>query len=70
MWRNTYLVTFQSNGRLAVGLNTVLSNLCQDQRREIWVEIEEGLQRLEGPSGFVSPCEVIPGAGSKERSKE
>jgi len=48
-WRNTYLVTFPSNGRLAVQLNTMLLALRQGQRREVWDEIEEGLQRLEGP---------------------
>jgi SAM-dependent methyltransferase len=46
-------------------LHQMLSGLEEAGRSEAWAEIEDELRRFEGADGFVGPCEVLVGAGTK-----
>lgn len=46
-------------------LHQMLAGLPEPEREEAWAEIEEALTAYEGPDGFVGPCEVLVGAGTK-----
>jgi hypothetical protein len=46
-------------------LHQMLAGLSEPEREETWAEIEEALRAYEGPNGFVGPCEVLVGAGTK-----
>lgn len=46
-------------------LHQMLSGLDDAQRAAAWSEIEQDLQRFEGPSGFEGPCELVIGRGVK-----
>ncbi|MDP9470188.1 MAG: hypothetical protein M3Q71_05905 [Chloroflexota bacterium] len=47
-------------------LHQVLANLEAEQV-DTWNEIERELRQFEGPEGFEPPCEMIVGAGVKEK---
>lgn len=46
-------------------LQQMLASLPEAEREETWADIEEALRAYEGPSGFVGPCELLVGAGTK-----
>lgn len=46
-------------------LHQMLSGLTDEEREAAWQEIEHELRQFEGPGGFVGPCELIVGVGSK-----
>jgi SAM-dependent methyltransferase len=46
-------------------LHQMLAGLSENEREETWAEIEEALREFEGPDGFVGPCELLVGAGTK-----
>lgn len=46
-------------------LHQMMGSLSEAEREEVWQEIEEALGRFEGPGGFVGPCELVLGAGTK-----
>jgi SAM-dependent methyltransferase len=47
-------------------LHQMMAAMSETERAETWVEIERALARFEGPQGFVGPCEMLVGAGTKE----
>lgn len=47
-------------------LHQMMASLSDDERTDTWREIEEALLRFETPSeGFVGPCEMLVGAGTR-----
>ncbi len=46
-------------------LHQMLAGLDDAGRDAAWQEIEQELQRFEGPEGFAGPCEMIVAAGTK-----
>ncbi len=47
-------------------LHQMMAGLSDDERTDTWREIEEALLRFETPSeGFVGPCEMLVGAGTR-----
>lgn len=46
-------------------LHQMLGGLDEAAREETWAEIERALQEFEGPSGFIGPCELLVGAGTR-----
>ena len=46
-------------------LHAMLAGVPEDEREQVWAEIETELRRFEGPTGFVGPCELIVGAAAK-----
>ena len=46
-------------------LHAMLAGVAEEEREQAWAEIEEELRRFEGPEGFVGPCELLVGAGTK-----
>ena len=46
-------------------LHQMMSGLSEAERDETWAEIAAELGRFEGPQGFVGPCEMLVGAGTK-----
>jgi SAM-dependent methyltransferase len=46
-------------------LHAMLGGLSEEAQEEAWAAIEEELGQFEGPDGFVAPCELIVGAGTK-----
>ena len=46
-------------------LHQMLSGLPDTERSAAWQEIEDQLRAFEGPDGFVGPCELLVGAGTK-----
>ena len=49
----------------AVDLREMMSRLSYADRELAWSEIEQQLQKFEGPNGFESPGEVLIGVGTK-----
>lgn len=47
-------------------LHQMLSGLNDAQKGAAWSEIEQELERFEGPDGFEGPCELVIGSGAKE----
>ena len=47
----------------AGAIHAILAPLNADEQRRAWDAVEEELRPLEGPDGFVSPGEVLVGAG-------
>ncbi len=45
-------------------LHQMMAGLSETQRAEVWIEIEEALQRFETEGGFTGPCEMLVGAGT------
>jgi SAM-dependent methyltransferase len=46
-------------------LHQMLGSLDEAERDSVWEEIEQTLEQFEGPEGFVGPCELVLGAGTK-----
>ena len=47
-------------------LHQMLSNISsEDERQDVWKEIEQELSKFESPTGFEGPCEMIIGIGEK-----
>jgi ubiquinone/menaquinone biosynthesis C-methylase UbiE len=46
-------------------LHQMMASMTESERAETWVEIERELARFEGPEGFVGPCEMLVGAGTR-----
>ena len=43
----------------------MMSGLSERERSETWEEIEAALRKYETADGFVGPCEMLVGAGTK-----
>jgi SAM-dependent methyltransferase len=46
-------------------LHQMLAGLDEAGREAAWAEIESELRQFEGPDGFVGPCELLVGAGTR-----
>lgn len=46
-------------------LHQMMATLSDDERADTWREIESALEKFEGPSGFVGPCEMLVVVGIK-----
>ena len=46
-------------------LHQMMAGLSDDERADTWAEVHEALTAYEGPDGFVGPCEMLVGAGTK-----
>lgn len=46
-------------------LHQMLSALSPEKQDEVWTEIGQALQRYETSDGFVGPCELLIGAGTR-----
>ncbi len=46
-------------------LHQMMAGLSEKEREETWQEIEQELQQFEEPAGFIGPCEMVVGIGSK-----
>ena len=46
-------------------LHQMMAGLSESEREDTWREIAAELARFEGPQGFVGPCEMLVGAGTK-----
>lgn len=46
-------------------LHQMLAGVAPDDRQAVWDEIEAALSRFETPEGFVGPCELLVGSGTK-----
>ena len=46
-------------------LHQMLAGVAPHERPAVWDRIEEALSRFEGPDGFVGPCELLVGSGTK-----
>ena len=46
-------------------LHQMLADMPEPDREATWDEITRELRRFEGPEGFVGPCEMIVGVGTK-----
>ncbi len=46
-------------------LHQMMATLSEAERSATWREIEAALGKFETPDGFVGPCEMLVGAGSK-----
>lgn len=46
-------------------LHQMMTTLSESERGDTWQEIEQELAKFEGPDGFMGPCEMLVGAGTK-----
>lgn len=46
-------------------LHQMLAGVAVDERPAVWSEVEAALTRFETPEGFVGPCELLVGSGTK-----
>ncbi|MDP8901827.1 MAG: class I SAM-dependent methyltransferase [Actinomycetota bacterium] len=46
-------------------LHQMLAGVPQEEREGVWAEVEDGLRQYETPSGFVGPCELLVGWGTR-----
>ena len=46
-------------------LHQMLAGVPEQEREDVWAEVAEGLERFETSSGFVGPCELLVGHGTK-----
>jgi SAM-dependent methyltransferase len=46
-------------------LHQMLAGLAEAEREEAWAEIETALREFEVPGGFVGPCELLVGCGTR-----
>jgi ubiquinone/menaquinone biosynthesis C-methylase UbiE len=46
-------------------LHQMMAALSEEERAATWKEIEAALGKFEGPEGFVGPCEMLVGAGTR-----
>ena len=53
-------------GRMGAFIEPVVEPLGEAERADTWAEIEQTLLRFETPAaGFVGPCEMLVGAGTR-----
>lgn len=45
-------------------LHQMMAGLSEDQRAEVWSEIEDALGQFEADGAFTGPCEMLVGAGT------
>lgn len=45
-------------------LHQMMAGLAEDERAQVWRDIQTELERFETPSGFVGPCEMLVGVGT------
>jgi SAM-dependent methyltransferase len=46
-------------------LHQMMAGLPPEEREGVWREVEEALTRFDGAGGFVGPCEMLVGAGTR-----
>jgi SAM-dependent methyltransferase len=46
-------------------LHQMLAGVPEEEREDVWAEVEDGLRQFETPSGFVGPCELLVGRGTR-----
>ena len=46
-------------------LHQLLAGVAPNERPGVWAQIEAALTRFETPEGFVGPCELLVGSGTK-----
>ncbi len=46
-------------------LHQMMAGLDEAERESVWKEIEQELEKFNTPEGFVSPCELLVGVGTK-----
>jgi ubiquinone/menaquinone biosynthesis C-methylase UbiE len=46
-------------------LHQLMAGLSEAERADTWAEVHEALTAYEGADGFVGPCEMLVGAGTK-----
>jgi hypothetical protein len=46
-------------------LHHMMAALTDGDKEETWREIAHDLRQFEGPSGFVGPCELLVGVGTR-----
>lgn len=46
-------------------LHQMLAGVPQEEREDVWAEVEDGLRQYETASGFVGPCELLVGSGTR-----
>ncbi len=46
-------------------LHQLLAGLSEREQEDVWNEIEEALRQYETAAGFVGPCELVIGAGTR-----
>jgi hypothetical protein len=46
-------------------LHQMLAGVEDTERAAVWADIEAALARFEGSGGFVGPCELLVGSGTK-----
>ena len=46
-------------------LHQMMAGLSEADQAETWAEVEESLREFEGDDGFVGPCEMLVGAGTR-----
>ncbi|MEW6473931.1 MAG: methyltransferase domain-containing protein [Actinomycetota bacterium] len=46
-------------------LHQMLAGVAEEDRPAVWDEIQSALTRFETPAGFVGPCELLVGSGTK-----
>jgi SAM-dependent methyltransferase len=51
-------------------LHQMLSGLDEAEQEAVWAEIEDRLGQFDGTNGFVGPCELLVGAGSRPESED
>jgi SAM-dependent methyltransferase len=46
-------------------LHQMLAGVPEEEREDVWAEVEDGLRQYETRSGFVGPCELLVGRGTR-----
>lgn len=46
-------------------LHHLMAAMTEAERADTWLEIEQAMEKFEGPTGFEGPCELLVGAGTK-----
>ena len=46
-------------------LHQMLSGVPEEEREDVWAEVEQGLQQFETADGFVGPCELLVVSGTR-----
>jgi hypothetical protein len=45
-------------------LHQMLAAVPEEEREDVWAEVEQGLQQFETSTGFVGPCELLVARGT------
>ncbi len=46
-------------------LHQMLAGVHEDEREDVWAEVEDVLRQYETPSGFIGPCELLIASGTR-----